>query len=163
MNASEDNTSRRRGRRRAKGEGSFWQRKDGRWAFAGYALTTGGTYKRVQGYGRDQADVRVKLNRLLADSDRGIPIASGNWMVAEYLGYWLEHVVLAEGRPNLGSHHRLQFEERLDTFSNWKDHGLAFLPKAGSPGAGQPAPELGTAAAGSRPGGCASTTCGTRA
>jgi integrase len=99
VSASEGNTSRRRGRRRANGEGSVWQRKDGRWAFAGYALTTGGMYKRVQGYGRDQADARAKLNRLLADSDRGVPVASENWTVAEYLDYWLEHVVRAERRP----------------------------------------------------------------
>lgn len=99
MSASESNGKRRRGRKRANGEGSVWQRKDGRWAFAGYVLATDGTHKRVQGYGRDQADARTKLNRLLADSARGIPVASENWTVAEYLDYWLEHVVRAERRP----------------------------------------------------------------
>lgn len=94
-----DNSRRRKRQKRANGEGSVWQRKDGRYAFAGYVLTTDGTYKRVQGYGRDYDDARSKLNKLIADSDRGIPVASENWTVQEYLDYWLEHVVRAELRP----------------------------------------------------------------
>lgn len=74
-----NNRRHRKGRRRANGDGSIWKRKDGRYAFAAYVLTTDGIYKRVQGYGRDYEDARTKLHKLLADSDRGIPVASENW------------------------------------------------------------------------------------
>ncbi|WP_046469412.1 tyrosine-type recombinase/integrase [Allosalinactinospora lopnorensis] len=91
--------NRRNRRKRANGDGSVWQRKDGRYAYAGYVLTTDGTYKRVQGYGRDRDNARAKLNKLLADSEQGIPVASENWTVEQFLSYWLEHIVRAERRP----------------------------------------------------------------
>ncbi|GAA4899888.1 tyrosine-type recombinase/integrase [Streptomonospora salina] len=96
-----DGGNRRRNDRskRANGDGSIWQRKDGRYAYAAYVLTTEGTFKRVQGYAKDRDEARSKLNKLLADSDQGIPVASENWRVDEYLTYWLEHVVKAERRP----------------------------------------------------------------
>lgn len=94
-----NNRRHRKGRRRANGDGSIWKRKDGRYAFAAYVLTTDGIYKRVQGYGRDYEDARTKLHKLLADSDRGIPVVSENWTVGDYLDYWLEHVVRVERRP----------------------------------------------------------------
>ena len=99
MSARDGKDRPRKGRKRANGEGSVWKRKDGRYAFSVYVLATDGTYKRVQGYGRDRADAQAKVNKLLADSDRGVPVAAENWTVAEYLNYWLEHVVGAERRP----------------------------------------------------------------
>ena len=50
--------ARRSRRRRANGEGSIWPRKDGRYGYAAYVLTTAGTYKRVQGYARSHEDAR---------------------------------------------------------------------------------------------------------
>jgi integrase len=90
----------RRGpRKRSNGEGSIWQRKDGRFGYAAYLLTTGGTFKRVQGYARSHEDARKKLTELVSQSDQGIPVASVSWTMAEYLNYWLEHIVKAERRP----------------------------------------------------------------
>ena len=89
----------RRAHKRVNGEGTIYQRKDGRWEGAAYVLTTGGTFKRVRVYGRSYEDVRKSLTKLVEQSDQGIPVASQNWTVAEYLNYWLEHIVKAERRP----------------------------------------------------------------
>ena len=40
-------------------------RKDGRYGYAAYVLTTAGTYKRVQGYARSHEDARRKLTELV--------------------------------------------------------------------------------------------------
>jgi|SRR5579875_202741 len=93
-------SSGRRGKRkRANEEGSIWLRKDGRYGYAAYVLTTAGIYKRVQGYARSHEDARRKLTELVQRSDRGIPVASVNWTVTEYLTYWLRHVVREDRRP----------------------------------------------------------------
>ena len=54
-------SSRRNKRKRANGEGSIWRRRDGRYGYAAYVLTTAGTYKRIQGYARSHEDAREKL------------------------------------------------------------------------------------------------------
>lgn len=86
-------------RKRTNGEGSIWPRKDGRYGYAAYVLTTAGTVKRVQGYARSSEDARKKLTELIRQSDQGVPVASENWSVGEYLTYWLRHVVREERRP----------------------------------------------------------------
>jgi integrase len=89
----------RRAHKRVNGEGTIYQRKDGRWEGAAYVLTTGGTFKRVRVYGRSYDDARKSLTKLIEQSDQGIPTASQSWTLAEYLTYWLEHIVKAERRP----------------------------------------------------------------
>jgi integrase len=89
-----------RGRhKRANGEGTIYQRKDGRWEGAAFVLTTVGTYRRVRTYAATREDARKKLTKLIEQSDLGIPVASSTWTVEEYLAYWLRIVVLQERRP----------------------------------------------------------------
>lgn len=89
-----------RGRRkRANGEGTVYQRKDGRWEGAAFVLTTAGTYRRIRTYAKTREDARRKLTKLIQQSEQGIPVASATWTVAEYLTYWLRNVVLEERRP----------------------------------------------------------------
>jgi integrase len=88
-----------RRRKRANGEGTIYQRKDGRYEGAAFVPTTAGTFKRVRLYGRTREDVRRQLTKLLEQADQGIPVAAESWTVAKYLMYWLEHVVLPERRP----------------------------------------------------------------
>lgn len=85
-----------RGKRRANGEGTIYQRKDGRYEGAAFVLTTAGAYKRVRVYGSTYSETRKKLTKLLEQSDQGVPVASESWTVEKYLGYWLKHVVSAE-------------------------------------------------------------------
>jgi integrase len=89
----------RRGHKRANGEGTIYQRKDGRWEGAAFVLTTAGTYRRARVYASTRDDARKKLTRLIQQSDQGIPVASATWTIAEYLNYWLNIVVLNERRP----------------------------------------------------------------
>lgn len=88
-----------RGRKRANGEGTIYQRKDGRYEGAAYVPTTAGTEKRVSVYGRNREEVRKKLTKLLEQADQGIPVAAESWTVEQYLTYWLKHVVSVERRP----------------------------------------------------------------
>jgi integrase len=89
----------RRRRKRANGEGTIYQRKDGRWEGAAFVLTTAGAHRRVRIYAATREAARRKLTRLIEQSDQGIPVASAAWTVQEYLGYWLRTVVLQERRP----------------------------------------------------------------
>jgi integrase len=89
----------RRGHKRANGEGTIYQRKDGRWEGAAFVLTTAGTYRRARVYASTRDGARKKLTKLIQQSDQGIPVASASWTVAEYLNYWLSTVVLNERRP----------------------------------------------------------------
>ncbi|GAA2614404.1 tyrosine-type recombinase/integrase [Actinomadura fulvescens] len=90
---------RSRSRKRANGEGTIYQRKDGRYEGAAFVPTTAGTLKRVRVYGRTHAEVRTKLTKVLEQADQGIPVAAESWTIAQYLTYWLEHVVRPERKP----------------------------------------------------------------
>lgn len=85
-----------RGKKRANGEGTIYQRADGRYEGAAFVLTTSGTRKRVRVYGSTYSDARKKLTKLIEQADQGVPVASENWTVEKYLDYWLEYVVRAE-------------------------------------------------------------------
>lgn len=79
-------------KKNANGEGTIYERKDGRWEGTAYVLTSDGTYKRRSVYGRTWDDAHEKLIRLKADSQNGVPVSVMKSTVAEYLSYWLEHV-----------------------------------------------------------------------
>ncbi|MEV0473775.1 tyrosine-type recombinase/integrase [Streptomyces prunicolor] len=86
-------------RRRSNGEGTTYQRKDGRWEGAVYVLTTSGERKRVRTYGTTEAEARRELTRLKAQNDQGIPVADKSWKLGDYLDYWLNDVVKPNRRP----------------------------------------------------------------
>ncbi|MGR6971423.1 tyrosine-type recombinase/integrase [Streptomyces cynarae] len=83
-------------RRNANGEGTIYQRKDGRWEAAVYVLTTSGMKKRVRVYGATRAEVSRKLTEAKAKNDQGIPAADKTWLLGDYLDYWLAEVI----KPN---------------------------------------------------------------
>ncbi|MGO4600361.1 tyrosine-type recombinase/integrase [Terrabacter sp. 2YAF2] len=82
--------------RRANGEGSVYETKQGRWVGATYADTNTGGRKRVVVYGRTRAEARKKLGDLQKELDAGVRVSVENWTVQAYLEHWLETVV----RPN---------------------------------------------------------------
>lgn len=85
--------------RRAKGEGTIYPRKDGRYEGAAYLPTATGGTKRVRVYGRTQAEVRERLTEAKANAQQGIPVPGKVWRVGDYLDYWLENVVRPSLRP----------------------------------------------------------------
>ncbi|WP_405804299.1 tyrosine-type recombinase/integrase [Streptomyces sp. NBC_01187] len=87
-----------RAKRNVNGEGTIYQRKDGRWEGIAYVLATDGTYKRRSVYGKTWDDAHDKLTRLKASSHSGLPIAASKLALGEYLTYWLTHVAKVKVR-----------------------------------------------------------------
>lgn len=71
-------------KKRANGEGSIRQRKDGRWEGL-YSINN----KRKSVYGKTQEEVRKKLNKVLNDIDSGIYIEDCRITMGEWLYTWL--------------------------------------------------------------------------
>lgn len=86
-------------KRKVNGEGSIYQRKDGRFAGAAYVLTPGGTRKRVQVYGKTWKEAHDKLAEAMAVALKGLPVADRKVKLGDYLDYWLETFVRVNNRP----------------------------------------------------------------
>jgi integrase len=85
---------------RANGDGTVYQRKDGRWEAAGYVLATGDTRKRIHVYGTTRKEALAKLTEKTATSNRGVPTPSAQGSVGAFLTYWLETVAVHRLREN---------------------------------------------------------------
>ncbi|WP_042374547.1 tyrosine-type recombinase/integrase [Streptacidiphilus neutrinimicus] len=79
---------------RANGDGTVYQRKDGRWEASGYVLAPGSTRKRVSVYGTTRTDALAKLTEKIAASNRGVAVVTAQGSLAAYLTYWLENVAV---------------------------------------------------------------------
>ncbi|MEU4116519.1 tyrosine-type recombinase/integrase [Kitasatospora sp. NPDC028055] len=91
---------------RANGEGTIYQRKDGRWEAAGYVLATDGSRKRVRVYGTTRKEAADKLAERIAASNQGRPVAAADSTVAAYLTYWLDSVAVHRLRENTHTRYR---------------------------------------------------------
>ncbi len=74
--------------KRGHGEGSIYQRDDGRWC--GQAVVGG---KRRYVYGKTRRDVQAALRKLLVEGEQGLLPAPGRVTLRAYLERWLEDVV----------------------------------------------------------------------
>lgn len=74
--------------KRGNGEGSIYQRKDGRWV-GQYTVQTADGLKYRYIYGKARTDVAKKLTKAMADRDGGLIFDAGSLTVAEYLDRWL--------------------------------------------------------------------------
>lgn len=77
--------------RNENGEGSVWQRKDGRWSGAAYVRTHTGRIERRYVYGKDEKDALRKLTKLQEANEHGVPAGPTRLTVATYLAEWLVH------------------------------------------------------------------------
>ncbi|MEU7345768.1 tyrosine-type recombinase/integrase [Streptomyces bacillaris] len=93
-------TAPKRKKARANGEGTIYQRKDSRWEAAGYVLAANGTRKRVRVYGSTRREAADKLAETIADSHRGLPVATADSTIGDYLTYWLNSVAVHQLREN---------------------------------------------------------------
>lgn len=91
---------------RANGEGTIYQRKDGRWEAAGYILTTDGTRKRTRVYGTTRREAADKLTERMAASNRGLPAPAADCTLAVYLTHWLDNVAVHRLRENTHTRYR---------------------------------------------------------
>lgn len=79
--------------RKANGEGTIFQRADGRWCGSGYVQAADGTRKRIYVYGTTRREAADKLAVKLADSHRGLVVAADSTLtVGDYLTAWLTGV-----------------------------------------------------------------------
>jgi integrase len=78
------------GKRRGHGEGSIFQRADGRWTASVDLGFVNGKRKRI--YGKTRKEVADKLKALHRDQSLGINIAPEKQTVEQFLTRWLENV-----------------------------------------------------------------------
>ena len=88
--------------KRAHGEGSIFQRKDGRWC-ASLRLDSG---KRKAYYGKTQKDVQGKLRAAQRTIDDGLPLSSDRQRVGAFLDRWLCDVAEPTVRPSTYTRYR---------------------------------------------------------
>ncbi len=86
-------------KRRSRNSGSIYQTKEGSWRGAvSLGWTADGKPRRKYVSGTTKTEVRRKVERLVADHHRGIPIATTSPTVATFLEDWLEQVVKPKRR-----------------------------------------------------------------
>ncbi len=82
-------------RTRGNGEGSIYQRSDGKWCAS---VTLDGGKRKVL-YGKTRQEVAKKLNQALQAREQGLPVLSERQTVASFLERWLEDCVKPSARP----------------------------------------------------------------
>ncbi|MEV4502704.1 site-specific integrase [Streptomyces klenkii] len=80
-------------KRNPNGAGTITKRKDGRYQAAVYVLQPDGTRARKFAYGKTWTECDAKRRDLLAKVDSGTPVPTRSAKLAEWLPYWLEHIV----------------------------------------------------------------------
>jgi integrase len=86
-------------KRRGNGEGSIYQRKDGRWV-GQYTVQTADGPKYRYIYGKTRKSVAERLTKAMADRDGGLVFTAGTVTVGEYLDRWLSDTVRDTVRQN---------------------------------------------------------------
>jgi integrase len=79
-------------RRRAKGSGTIFKKKDGRWAAEINVPLANGGQKRVYISSKNREIVRAKLNKIRNDKTLHIPFTEKEWTVGDYFDYWLQNI-----------------------------------------------------------------------
>ena len=86
--------------RRGQGEGSIYQRADGRWVGSVTVGYEDGKQKRKYFYAKTRKAVQHKLTKALNDQQQGLPVAFDDRLtVAQFLDDWLENSVKPSVRP----------------------------------------------------------------
>jgi integrase len=85
--------------RAPRGTGTVYQRKDGRYEGAGYVLTVNGGRRRVRAYGATRLEAHMRIQELLEQSRKGVPVAASATTVSSWLDHWMTNVVAVKNRP----------------------------------------------------------------
>jgi len=93
-------SDRSKGRRRGHGEGSIYQRSDGRWVAVIDLGYVGGKRKRQTFYRKTRKEAAAKLNEELANLQKGGVISSSMTTVESFLRLWLEESVVGHNAPS---------------------------------------------------------------
>jgi integrase len=98
-------------RRNPNGTGTVTKRSDGRYQAAVYVLQPDGTRARKFVYGRSWEDCDEKRQELIAKTRKGIPVPTRSAKLAEWLPYWLDHIIQPKLKPTTYS--KYEFHVRL--------------------------------------------------
>lgn len=79
--------------RRDQGDGTIYQRTDGRWCARLSLGVKNGKRQRKDFYGKTRRDVQAKLKAYLKDQQAGLLVVNERITVAEYLQQWLTEIV----------------------------------------------------------------------
>lgn len=120
-------------KRRGRGEGSIYKRKDGRWT-ASVTLPTGsdGKRRRRQVYGRTRELVAEELHKLQHAKRSGVSIEPGKLTLGQYLGDWIEDVA----KPRIRASTLAEYQRHVDrvteaaggvVLQNWKPGDIRSL------------------------------------
>lgn len=90
----------RKTKRRGPGEGTIFERSDGRWCAMAHVGWAGGKRKRKAIYGATRAEVADKLAKTQAEVTAGLPVANDKQTLGGHLTWWLEEVVSRKCRPS---------------------------------------------------------------
>jgi integrase len=93
--------------KRSNGEGSIYQRKDGRWVGSIHVRTSTGAVERRALYGRTRADVEQRFAALRQQVEHGTPVVPAGLTVASYLAEWVEQVAARRVRASTLYNYRL--------------------------------------------------------
>jgi integrase len=86
-------------KRRAAGEGTIRERRDGRWEARLTTEQPDGRARLAYFYGRTQAEVRYKLDEAKEKARKGLPVIEERQTVEQFLNDWLENTVKPNRRP----------------------------------------------------------------
>lgn len=100
-------------KRRGHGEGSIFQRQDGRWCAEISVGVVSGKIRRKTIYGKTRKEVAEKLKVALHDQQQGINIAVERITVAQFLELWLEQVVKPTNRSRTYDSYRNTVKKHL--------------------------------------------------
>lgn len=107
----------RKQNRRANGEGTIYQRSNGRFqAIVSFMDTNGKTRRRTK-TARSKADANILLRKMLEERDRGGFASSGMMTVADFLHRWIEDDIHQERAVNT-------YEDYLGSIRNQLEPGI---------------------------------------
>ncbi len=86
--------------KRANGEGTIYQRRDGRWTASCYVTKPGVGRVRRYVYGATREEVHAKWVTLVGQVHQGVPVAPAALTVAAYLTSWLTDTAARRVRPS---------------------------------------------------------------
>ena len=111
-------------RKRGKGEGSIYRRKDGRWVGQYTVYTTKGPKYRYI-YGKTRAAVAEKLAKAIAARGSGFAFDTGNLTIGDYLDRWLADSLKGTVRASTCERHEINVRVHINpTLGNVRLKGL---------------------------------------
>jgi integrase len=100
-------------RRRGRGEGSIYERKDGRFAAVVNVGYRNGKRVRKTFYGETRIEVQEQLKKALREQQLGLPVAPDRQTMEEFLLSWLDGTARPRLRPRTFSDYKLIVEKHL--------------------------------------------------